>query len=98
MIIDRICSNCSGSGEGMYEGTKCYVCGGKGEVQEESEELSVSLWGLLVSSPQDGGSVRTQSECDDHSENHGPSNGIEPRGYHGIDSAGRMGTAGDIEP
>ena len=27
-----ICSNCNGSGEGMHEGTRCYVCHGKGTV------------------------------------------------------------------
>lgn len=27
-----ICSNCSGSGEGQYDGTTCRVCKGKGEV------------------------------------------------------------------
>ncbi len=25
-----ICSNCSGSGEGMHDGTTCYICKGKG--------------------------------------------------------------------
>ena len=25
------CSNCNGSGEGRYEGERCYVCKGKGE-------------------------------------------------------------------
>ena len=29
---DEICSNCSGSGEGMHDGSRCYVCGGSGEV------------------------------------------------------------------
>jgi RecJ-like exonuclease len=29
---DVICSNCSGSGEGMYEGSRCSRCGGSGEV------------------------------------------------------------------
>ena len=29
---DWICPNCSGSGEGMYEGTTCYVCHGRGTV------------------------------------------------------------------
>ena len=29
---DVICSNCSGSGEGMYEGSHCSRCGGSGEV------------------------------------------------------------------
>jgi DnaJ-class molecular chaperone len=27
-----ICPTCSGSGEGMHEGTTCYVCHGKGEI------------------------------------------------------------------
>lgn len=25
-----ICSNCSGSGEGMFDGSVCYVCKGRG--------------------------------------------------------------------
>jgi hypothetical protein len=27
-----ICSQCNGSGEGQYDGTKCHRCHGKGEV------------------------------------------------------------------
>ena len=27
-----LCSNCNGSGEGMHDGTTCYVCRGSGEV------------------------------------------------------------------
>jgi DnaJ-class molecular chaperone len=27
-----ICSNCNGSGEGMHEGSRCYVCKGRGTV------------------------------------------------------------------
>jgi len=30
-----ICSNCNGSGEGMHEGTLCYVCHGRGTVKTE---------------------------------------------------------------
>ena len=30
--LTTICSACNGSGEGMYEGTRCSTCGGKGEV------------------------------------------------------------------
>jgi hypothetical protein len=33
-----ICSACSGSGEGMYEGTRCLSCGGRGEVGGPSRE------------------------------------------------------------
>ena len=29
-IEDLICPNCSGSGEGMYDGTKCSLCKGSG--------------------------------------------------------------------
>lgn len=29
---EEICGNCNGSGEGMYGGTKCYVCKGGGSV------------------------------------------------------------------
>ena len=38
---NEICNYCNGSGEGMYDGSKCYTCGGSGEVpstQEPSEE------------------------------------------------------------
>lgn len=27
---EQICSACNGSGEGMYEGTRCWSCHGKG--------------------------------------------------------------------
>lgn len=27
---DEICSDCNGSGEGMYDGTRCCACGGSG--------------------------------------------------------------------
>lgn len=27
-----ICPTCSGSGEGMYEGTRCRSCNGRGEI------------------------------------------------------------------
>lgn len=30
--LTTICPACNGSGEGMYEGTRCSTCGGKGEV------------------------------------------------------------------
>lgn len=29
---EEICGNCNGSGEGMHDGTKCYVCKGGGSV------------------------------------------------------------------
>ncbi len=29
-VEDLICPNCSGSGEGMYDGTKCSLCKGSG--------------------------------------------------------------------
>lgn len=35
-IIDG-CGNCSGSGEGMYDGSTCQVCKGSGEVQIKCE-------------------------------------------------------------
>jgi RecJ-like exonuclease len=28
-----ICSNCSGSGEGMHDGSTCYVCKGSGSTK-----------------------------------------------------------------
>jgi len=33
-----ICSGCNGSGEGMYEGSRCRDCGGSGEILVEIEE------------------------------------------------------------
>ena len=33
-----LCSHCSGSGEGQFEGSTCYFCKGKGEVIVEKEE------------------------------------------------------------
>ena len=27
-----LCPTCNGSGEGMYEGTRCHACKGKGEL------------------------------------------------------------------
>jgi hypothetical protein len=32
-----ICPNCNGSGEGMYEGTRCWHCKGTGEEPREEE-------------------------------------------------------------
>jgi DnaJ-class molecular chaperone len=31
------CSHCSGSGEGMYDGSTCWACHGKGEVWVEMD-------------------------------------------------------------
>jgi len=28
-----ICGDCNGSGEGMYDGSRCRTCGGSGEVE-----------------------------------------------------------------
>jgi DnaJ-class molecular chaperone len=35
---DEICSACSGSGEGMYDGSTCYKCKGSGVEPVEIEE------------------------------------------------------------
>jgi DnaJ-class molecular chaperone len=36
---DQICSGCSGSGEGMYDGSSCYKCHGSGiEPVEKDDE------------------------------------------------------------
>ena len=32
---EDICHVCSGSGEGMYEGSRCYNCKGRGSVMVE---------------------------------------------------------------
>ena len=36
---DNYCTNCSGSGEGMYDGTRCSECHGSGVVRTGSERL-----------------------------------------------------------
>ena len=33
-----LCTACNGSGEGMYEGTKCSYCRGKGTTSHDLEE------------------------------------------------------------
>jgi hypothetical protein len=33
-----ICTNCSGSGEGMYDGTRCSACSGLGVQKPHAEE------------------------------------------------------------
>ena len=33
----EICSSCNGSGEGMYDGTRCSCCGGSGVEREEDD-------------------------------------------------------------
>ncbi len=33
---DEICGSCSGSGEGMHDGTTCYACNGRGILSGES--------------------------------------------------------------
>jgi DnaJ-class molecular chaperone len=37
---DEICSACSGSGEGMYDGSTCYKCHGSGiEPVEKDDDI-----------------------------------------------------------
>jgi len=36
---NNYCTNCPGSGEGMYDGTRCNVCNGSGIDRPEREEL-----------------------------------------------------------
>lgn len=31
----RICPKCNGSGEGLYDGSWCWKCGGDGEISED---------------------------------------------------------------
>lgn len=31
------CANCNGSGEGMYDGTRCIVCNGRGVIVHKGE-------------------------------------------------------------
>jgi DnaJ-class molecular chaperone len=35
---DEICSGCSGSGEGMYDGSSCYKCHGSGVEPVEKDD------------------------------------------------------------
>ena len=35
---EEICSRCSGSGEGMYDGSTCYKCHGSGVEPSEKED------------------------------------------------------------
>ena len=34
----QYCTNCSGSGEGRYEGTRCWSCGGSGTERNERDD------------------------------------------------------------
>lgn len=38
-----LCSNCFGCGEGQYEGSRCYVCKGLGEVLMEVEDADTHV-------------------------------------------------------
>lgn len=33
-----LCAHCNGSGEGMYEGSRCSFCKGSGEVRVSDED------------------------------------------------------------
>ena len=35
---EHICSGCNGSGEGMYDGSRCYKCHGTGEEPCEKDD------------------------------------------------------------
>ena len=35
---EEICSDCNGSGEGMYEGTRCITCHGSGVSNYDDED------------------------------------------------------------
>lgn len=35
-----ICSSCNGSGEGMYDGTRCSRCGGSGVERGDDDDSS----------------------------------------------------------
>lgn len=34
-VEPMLCAACSGSGEGMYDGSRCGTCGGCGETEEQ---------------------------------------------------------------
>ena len=36
-LVDVICSNCGGSGEGYADGTTCSICHGRCEVRDECD-------------------------------------------------------------
>ena len=35
---DELCQNCNGSGEGQYDGSRCWVCKGSGVDNSNSEQ------------------------------------------------------------
>lgn len=37
-VVWGTCSHCQGSGAGMFEGTRCWVCQGRGEVPAEMRD------------------------------------------------------------
>lgn len=41
-----LCSACNGSGEGSYDGARCSVCGGRGEVTINPESSNVDDYGI----------------------------------------------------
>jgi hypothetical protein len=36
--VDASCSHCAGSGEGMYDGSRCSACGGSGVPRDRDEQ------------------------------------------------------------
>jgi DnaJ-class molecular chaperone len=38
------CPQCSGSGEGMYDGSTCSACKGRGQVIEQKQDESAQAW------------------------------------------------------
>lgn len=37
-IENELCTTCNGSGEGMYEGSRCSSCGGGGEARRYNND------------------------------------------------------------
>jgi len=42
-IMQELCDNCSGSGEGQYDGSTCIICKGSGEREMECTECERTL-------------------------------------------------------
>jgi len=38
---EDLCTNCNGSGEGMYDGSTCYVCKGHGTIIVNDDEQDI---------------------------------------------------------
>jgi len=42
-IMNELCNNCAGSGEGQYDGSTCIVCKGSGSVVMECTDCNRTI-------------------------------------------------------